>query len=66
MTFRGRLHAELDAQRINKKELAQELGISYSTLLSYIDARIAPAFALRSKWTAKQGRAAAPRSARRC
>ena len=39
MTFRDRLRAELDAQRINKKELAQELGISYSTLLSYIDAR---------------------------
>ena len=39
MTFRDRLRAELDAQRINKKELAHELGISYSTLLSYIDAR---------------------------
>ena len=39
MTFRDRLREELEAQHISKKELASRLGISYSTLLSYIDAR---------------------------
>ena len=39
MTFRDRLREELEAQHISKKELASRLGISYSTMLSYIDAR---------------------------
>lgn len=39
MDFRCRLRLELERQGIHKKELAARLGISYSTLLSYIDAR---------------------------
>lgn len=39
MSFKNRLREEIDCQGLLVKELAQKIGISNSTLLSYIDAR---------------------------
>lgn len=39
MNFKDRLREEIEYKGISGKELAAKIGISYSTFLSYIDAR---------------------------
>lgn len=39
MNFKDRLREEIEYKGISGKELAAKVGISYSTFLSYIDAR---------------------------